>query len=92
MSLRRHALYDCVNFMNLAFSIKCHFNVVFNFIVLLSYRAIHVFLLQGFSYPIATHGHEPSYHLKKWNNFLKKNSTCERKTVPRIVLKKVFLT
>ena len=32
---------------------------VFNFTVLLSYRAIHMFLVKKFSCPIATHGHEP---------------------------------
>jgi len=38
---------------------------VFNFIVLLSYRAIHVFLVQKFSCPVATYGHEPSTKFKK---------------------------
>jgi hypothetical protein len=27
VSLRRRTLHDCVNFMNFAFWIKCHFNV-----------------------------------------------------------------
>jgi hypothetical protein len=27
VSLRRRALGDCVNFMNFAFWIKCHFNI-----------------------------------------------------------------
>jgi hypothetical protein len=54
MSLRRRALHDDVNFMNFAFWIK---TLVFNFIVLLSYRAIRIFLLQKFSCPVATHGH-----------------------------------
>jgi len=31
--------------------------LVFNFTVLLFYRAIHVFLVQKFNCPIATHGH-----------------------------------
>jgi len=33
---------------------------VFNFIVLCSYRAIHVFYVLKFSYHVATHEHESS--------------------------------
>ena len=33
----------------------------YTFTVLLSYRAIRVFLVQTFSCPVATHGHEPIY-------------------------------
>ena len=51
VNLRRRALRDCVNFTNYAFWIKNHFNVGINFTVLLSYRAICMFLVQKFSYP-----------------------------------------
>jgi hypothetical protein len=57
MSLRRHALRDFINFMNFAFWLNITLTAVFNFIVLLSYRAIRVFLLQKFNYPVATHEH-----------------------------------
>jgi hypothetical protein len=60
MSTRRGALREYVNFTNFAFWIKYHFNIGIWFTILLSYRAIRVFLVQKFSYPVATHGHEPS--------------------------------
>ena len=42
------------------FGLNVTLMLVFNFTVLLSYRAIRVFLVQKFSCPVATHGHEPS--------------------------------
>ena len=45
VSLRRRALRDRVNFTNFAFWIDVILMWVFNFTVLLSYRAIRVFLV-----------------------------------------------
>ena len=44
----------------LLFGLNVTLTSLFNFIVLLSYRAIFMFLVQKFSCPVATHGHEPS--------------------------------
>jgi hypothetical protein len=41
----------------LPFGLNVTLTFVFNFTVLLSYRAIRVFLVQKFSCPVATHGH-----------------------------------
>ena len=46
MSLRRRALRDCVNFTNFAFELNVTLTPLFNLTVLLSYRAIRVFLVQ----------------------------------------------
>ena len=45
VSLRRRAFRDRVNFTNFAFWIDVILMWVFNFTVLLSYRAIHMFLV-----------------------------------------------
>ena len=41
----------------LHFELNVTLTVVFNFTVLLSYHAIRVFLVQKFSYSVATYGH-----------------------------------
>jgi hypothetical protein len=48
---------------SLLFGLNATLTLVFNFTVLLSYHAIRVFLVQMFSCPVATHGHEPSYYI-----------------------------
>jgi hypothetical protein len=57
VSPRRRAFRDYVNFMNFAFWINVTLTWIFNFTVLLSYRAIHVFLIQKFICPVTTHEH-----------------------------------
>ena len=53
--------YDVALSVTVFISWKCFFQLnvtltlVFNFIILLSYRAIHVFLVQNISYSVATH-------------------------------------
>ena len=54
------------------FGLNVTLTLVFNFTVLLSYRAILVFLVQKFSCPVATHGHEPS-SLKYGQNDMNSN-------------------
>jgi tetrahydromethanopterin S-methyltransferase subunit E len=45
VSLRRGTIRDCVNFTDFAFGLNVTLISVFNFTVLLSYRAIRVFLI-----------------------------------------------
>ena len=47
----------------LPFGLSVTLTSVFNFIILLSYRAIRVFLVRKFSCSIAIYGHEPSHRL-----------------------------
>jgi hypothetical protein len=60
LSLRRRHLLILLISRTLPFGLNVTLASVFNFTVLLSYRAIRVFLAQKFSCPVATHGHEPS--------------------------------
>jgi hypothetical protein len=58
VSLQRCALRNYVNFTNFAFfGLNVTLMSVFIFTVLLSYRAIYMFLIQKFSCPVATHEH-----------------------------------
>jgi len=56
------------------FRLNVNLILVFNFIILLLYCAIHMFLVQKFSCSVATHGHEPSTY---------KNVTCELNYLPQ---------
>jgi hypothetical protein len=69
VSLQRRALRGCVNLTDFDFWLNITLTLVFNFKVLLSYRAIYVFLVQKFNYPVATHEFEPSTHIKKMSRF-----------------------
>jgi hypothetical protein len=52
----------------LLFGLNVTLTSVFDLIVLLSYHVIRMFLVQKFSYPVATQGHEPSIYIKVYQN------------------------
>jgi hypothetical protein len=51
------ALCVCINFMNSVFLLNITLMLIFNFVVLLSYHAIHMDLVQKSNCPVATHGY-----------------------------------
>jgi hypothetical protein len=63
----------CILNLSNIFGLNVTLTLVFNFKVLLSYRAIHAFLVQKFCYHVATHGHA-TYSIYR----LIKHKTCNK--------------